>query len=163
MCCSLARKNSGKYPQQTTSLSKIKSTLYSRYYAKPCNEWRAPPLRLSAWATQERRSGGEPLATLCPIWPARELNPRPSAPVAMSSTTQTRWTKRGKTFGYLQHLTFRESHNLFKNLLTWLMRNFFEITHEQKLSCHRSYNFYCVLSDRNATFTLPTLSSFGEL
>ena len=33
----------------------IKSSLYSRYYSKECNEWRSPSLRLSAWATQLQR------------------------------------------------------------------------------------------------------------
>ena len=36
--------------------SKIKSSLYSRYYAEACNEWRGSSLRLSAWATQLRRN-----------------------------------------------------------------------------------------------------------
>ena len=49
-------------------LSKIESSLYSRYYAEACNE-----RRRSACATQ-RRSGGEPWATLRLIWPARESN-----------------------------------------------------------------------------------------
>ena len=35
--------------------SKIKSLLYSRYYAEACNEWRGPSPRLSAWTTQPRR------------------------------------------------------------------------------------------------------------
>ena len=35
---------------------KIKSSLYSRYYAEACNEWRGPSPRLSAWATQLRKN-----------------------------------------------------------------------------------------------------------
>ena len=35
---------------------KIKSLLYSRYYAEACKEWRGPSSRLSAWATQLRRN-----------------------------------------------------------------------------------------------------------
>ena len=31
---------------------KIKTSLYSPYYAQACNEWRSPPTRRSAWATQ---------------------------------------------------------------------------------------------------------------
>ena len=46
---------------------KIKSSFHSYYYAEACNKWRGPSPRLSAWATQKRRSGGEPLATQCPI------------------------------------------------------------------------------------------------
>ena len=34
----------------------IKFSLYSRYYAKACNEWRGPSPHLSAWATQLRRN-----------------------------------------------------------------------------------------------------------
>ena len=45
-------------------------------------------MRLSAWTAQLRRnvSGGEPLATLCPIYPARESNPKPPVLLAMSLT-----------------------------------------------------------------------------
>ena len=35
---------------------KVKSSLYSRYYAEACNEWRGPCPRLSARATQLRRN-----------------------------------------------------------------------------------------------------------
>ena len=35
---------------------KIKSSLYSRYYADACNEYRGPSPRLSTWATQLRRN-----------------------------------------------------------------------------------------------------------
>ena len=35
---------------------KIKSSLYSPYYAEACNELRGPSPRLSAWATQLRRN-----------------------------------------------------------------------------------------------------------
>ena len=34
----------------------IQSSLYSRYYAEACEEWRGPSPRLSAWATQLRRN-----------------------------------------------------------------------------------------------------------
>ena len=34
--------------------SEIKYSLYMRYYAEACNEWRGQSLRLSAWATQLR-------------------------------------------------------------------------------------------------------------
>ena len=36
--------------------NQIKSSLYSRYYAEPCNELRGPSPRLSTWATQLRRN-----------------------------------------------------------------------------------------------------------
>ena len=46
--------------------------------------WRGPSPCHCARATQllskKCRNGGEPLATLCPIWPARDLNLRPPAP-----------------------------------------------------------------------------------
>ena len=48
----------------------IKFSLYSRYCAEACNEWRGPSPRLSAWSTQLRRNVAEPvasMATLCPI------------------------------------------------------------------------------------------------
>ena len=45
-------------------ISKIKSSLYPPYYAEACNELRAPSPRLSAWATQLRRS----VATVANRW-----------------------------------------------------------------------------------------------
>ena len=49
---------------------------------------------LSAWtntAPKKHCSGGEPLAALCRIGPARASNPRSLEPIAMSlTTTQTR-------------------------------------------------------------------------
>ena len=51
---------------------------------KRVTSWWGPSPRHCARATQLLskicRSGGEPLATLCPIWPARDLNLRPPAP-----------------------------------------------------------------------------------
>ena len=51
---------------------------------KRVTRWRGPSLRRCARATQllskKSRSGGEPLATLCPIWLAWDLNLRPPAP-----------------------------------------------------------------------------------
>ena len=43
---------------------KIKSSLYSPYYAEACNEWRGPSPQLSAWATQLRRN----VATVASYW-----------------------------------------------------------------------------------------------
>ena len=64
----------------------VKFLLYSRYYAEACNEWRGPSPRLSAWATQLRRNIAA-VATQCPIRPARESNPKPTALLAMCITT----------------------------------------------------------------------------
>ena len=57
-----------------SSKKKIKTSLYSRHYP-PKRVTRAGAPRLSAWTAQLQtpklyRSGGELLATLCPIWPA---------------------------------------------------------------------------------------------
>ena len=41
------------------------SSLYSRYYAEACNEWRRPSPRLSAWTTQLRRN----VAVVASHWP----------------------------------------------------------------------------------------------
>ena len=46
------------------SNQKIKSSLYSPYYAEACNELRGPSPRLSAWATQLRRNA----ATVASRW-----------------------------------------------------------------------------------------------
>ena len=43
---------------------KLKSSLYSPYYAQACNEWRSPPTRRSAWATQLRTN----VATVASRW-----------------------------------------------------------------------------------------------
>ena len=45
-------------------IKKIKSSLYSPYYAEACNELRGPSPRLSAWATQLRRNA----ATVASRW-----------------------------------------------------------------------------------------------
>ena len=51
-------------PLLRTIKSKIKSSLYSPYYAEACNELRGPSPRLSAWATQLRRD----VATVASRW-----------------------------------------------------------------------------------------------
>ena len=64
-------------------IKKIKSSLYSWYYAETCNESRTHLRCL----TPEQHRNAVAVARLwreCPIWPARELNPRPLAPIAMS-------------------------------------------------------------------------------
>ena len=43
---------------------KIKSSLYSPYYAEACNELRGPSPQLNAWATQLRRN----VATVASRW-----------------------------------------------------------------------------------------------
>ena len=45
-------------------IKKIKSSLYSPYYAEACNELRGPSPRLSAWATQLRGN----VATVASRW-----------------------------------------------------------------------------------------------
>ena len=50
---------------------KIKSSLYLRFYAVACN---SAALCMSNTAPKKRHHGGEPLATLCPIGPARQSN-----------------------------------------------------------------------------------------
>ena len=64
------------------SMSK-KFSLHSRYYVKPCNEWRGPSPRFSVWATQKHRRVGDIVSDLI----GRELKPRPPAPIAMFRTT----------------------------------------------------------------------------
>ena len=63
--------------------NKIKSFIILAYYAKACNELAGPTPRHFSRATQllskKYRSPGEPLATLCLVWPARDLNLRPPA------------------------------------------------------------------------------------
>ena len=55
-----------RLPQVFTWIKKIKikSSLYSQYYAESCDEWRGPSPRLSAWATQKHRIDDELLATV---------------------------------------------------------------------------------------------------
>ena len=60
-------------------------SLYPLYYAEACNELAGIISRHCASATQlilkkYTCSGGEPLTSLCPIWPVRNLNLRPPAP-----------------------------------------------------------------------------------
>ena len=78
-----------------TFLYKIESNLYyTRFIILPVvpkrgNEWRGPTPRLMApgqRSPKKRCSGGEPLATVRPIRPAWELNPKYSASIATSLT-----------------------------------------------------------------------------
>ena len=60
-------------------------SLYSLYYVKACNEFSRPTLRHCTTAGNtasfdEDSQRGESLATLCPIWPAQDLNLRPPVP-----------------------------------------------------------------------------------
>ena len=54
--------------------SKTKSSLYSRYYAEACNEWRIHLRGLAPGqhSFEETSHGGEPLATQYPIRPNRD-------------------------------------------------------------------------------------------
>ena len=59
--------------------------LYSLYYAVACNEFGgiiSTSLRLRGTQLPSKKydNGNEPLATLSPIWPFRDLNLRPPAP-----------------------------------------------------------------------------------
>ena len=55
--------------------SKIVSLLYSWYYTNACNEWQISTTQVKQGNTapKKRRSADEPLATMCPIWPALDL------------------------------------------------------------------------------------------
>ena len=55
-------------------MMRLEPSPYSRYYTEACNKLQDRSPRLSAWATQKRRSGDDLLATLYPIRPARESN-----------------------------------------------------------------------------------------
>ena len=59
-----SRDNGAKNVSKKTNQIKIKSSLYSPYYAEACNELRGPSPRLSAWATQLRRN----VATVASRW-----------------------------------------------------------------------------------------------
>ena len=72
---------------ESTRCSNYKSnlSLYSLYYAEACNQFAgliSAALRPRSIELLSKKccSGGEPLATLCPIRPARDLNLRSSAP-----------------------------------------------------------------------------------
>ena len=45
-----------KFNTTVNQFQKINTTIYSRYYAKACNEWRGPSPRLGARAKQLRRN-----------------------------------------------------------------------------------------------------------
>ena len=62
----------------------VRSSLYSRYYTKACNEWQGLYPRLSAWATQQiHRSGGDTVFDLT----GPGIEPRLPVPIAMRLTT----------------------------------------------------------------------------
>ena len=66
---------------------KIKSSLYSPYYAEACNEWRGPSPRLSAWATQLRRN----VATVANRWRHCADLTGPGIEPQTSRTDSVRW------------------------------------------------------------------------
>ena len=63
-----------------------RDAVYSLYYAEVCYEFAGPISTVCHCARAKQlllkkfRSGGEPLATLCPIWLAWYLNPKPPDP-----------------------------------------------------------------------------------
>ena len=64
---------------------KLNRSLYSLYHPEACNEFTGPNsatlhLEATQLLSKKYRSGGEPFATLCPIWPARDLNIRAPTP-----------------------------------------------------------------------------------
>ena len=59
----------------------FETSLYSRYYAEACNEWRGTSPRLYKYnntSSKKPRSGGEPLTTLCPILTGLGIEPQTS-------------------------------------------------------------------------------------
>jgi len=86
-------------------------SLYSPYYAEACNEF-VVSTSVSYWPRQHsylRRcwSGGEPFATLCKIWPVRDLNSRPPAyKVRAITVSSLRWL-----FSIVYRIYQYQSHN----------------------------------------------------
>ena len=63
-----------QYRKESRGMYQIKSNLSLRGpFPRRC-------ARAAQLLSKKSRSGGEPLATLCPIWPARDLNLRPPTP-----------------------------------------------------------------------------------
>ena len=91
--------------------------------------WRGSSLRHCAWATQlllkKCHNGGEPLATLCPIWPARDLNLRPPVPgtnaLQLDQLCQTLLVKKLK--GSMRNLFNVASPNFFVFHLSFIFTN----------------------------------------
>ena len=119
--------------------NQIKSFIiaYSLYYAEVCNEFTGP---ISASLRQgnttpfkEMSHGGKLLATLCMIWAARDLNPRPLAP-RRTRNRLTNWpvhslmcVKISKKAGFKTNFRyFRHSHLIIKSA-----------TGKQLLTCKR--------------------------
>ena len=84
--------------------------LYSLYYAETCNEFVRPICsRTTQLLLKKCRSGGEPLATQCSIWPARDLNlrlPAPEVNLILLEQVQNKfdivWEKARKTCTFWQ-------------------------------------------------------------
>ena len=72
------------FPTTTLARSIRRNVYIRRITVKRVTSKRGPSPHHCAWATQllstKCCSGGEPLTTLCPIWPARDLNLIPPAP-----------------------------------------------------------------------------------
>ena len=65
---------------------KTESSLFLRYYAEACKEWWVLIFTVSLLGNRASNSK-EVLMLLCPIWPVRESNLKPSVLIAMSFTT----------------------------------------------------------------------------
>ena len=77
------------------------------YYAEAYNELAGPisaslHLQAAELLSTKYRNGGEPLATLCPIWPTRDLNLRPLAPETNALSLDLLWTMMGKWMTHLK-------------------------------------------------------------
>ena len=72
------------------SIKKTKSSLFSRYYSKRVANGGSTSAAclLGYTAPKKCRGGDKPLATLRPILPVWESNPRPSAPIAFCLTME---------------------------------------------------------------------------
>ena len=73
-------------------LKKIKPNLHYTHVITPKRATSGGPIsmaqRLGNTAAKKRRSGDEPLTTLCLICPSRESNPRSPAPIEMCKTSK---------------------------------------------------------------------------
>ena len=66
--------------------NQTKSSLYSQYYAKACNEWRGPSPQNSAWATELRRN----MAAVASRWRLCADLTRPGIKLQTSRTDSVR-------------------------------------------------------------------------
>ena len=134
---------------------RIKSWSCSRYDAKACNQCWAHLRRLVS-GQHSYHSGGEPLATLCPIWPAREPYLRPKTCRTDVSDNQAHRPFQNKSL-YMQKIwwivdPWQFSFSYFFQLCHWKIVKIYWVLNQLNLTCFRKMLYPVKVKEEYYTF-----------